>query len=104
VAYSVERRRNEIGVRIALGAARGRVVRVVLGEVTRLLIGGAVVGVVLAVAATRLLSSFLYGLKATDPLTVVIAVLVLSLVALAAGAVPAWRAARLDPMTALRAD
>jgi ABC-type antimicrobial peptide transport system permease subunit len=104
VAYSVARRHNEIGIRVALGAERSRVVRMVLGEVARLLAGGAVVGLLIAVAATRLLATFLYGLTPTDPLTLGLSVAALALVALAAGALPAWRAARLDPMEALRAE
>jgi len=104
MAYSVARRRNEIGVRIALGAARGRVVRMVLGEVGRMVIVGVVLGVALALIATRLISSFLYGLTATDPRTLVSSGGLLLLVALLAAAKPAWRAAGLDPVAALRED
>jgi putative ABC transport system permease protein len=104
VAYSVARRRSEIGIRIALGAERSRVVRMILGEVGRLMAAGAVLGVLIALAATRLLKSFLYGLTATDPATLAFSVAALAAVALAAGALPAWRAARLDPMDALREE
>jgi predicted permease len=104
VAYSVARRQNEIGIRLALGAERLRVVRMILGEVGRLMAAGAVLGVLLALAATRLLSAFLFGLTATDPATLAFSVVALAAVAIAAGALPAWRAARLDPMAALRGE
>jgi predicted permease len=104
VAYSVARRQSEIGIRIALGADGSRVVRMILGEVGRLLAVGAVLGALIALAATRLLQSFLYGLTATDPLTIALSVASLAAVALFAGALPAWRAARLDPMEALREE
>jgi predicted permease len=104
MAYSVARRRNEIGVRIALGAARSRVVRMVLGEVGRMVIVGVLLGVALALIATRLISSFLYGLTATDARTLVGSGGLLLLVALLAAAKPAWRAAGLDPVAALRED
>jgi predicted permease len=104
MAYSVARRRNEIGVRIALGAARPRVVRMVLGEVGRMVIVGVVLGVVLALATTQLISSFLYGLTPTDTGTLAASGGLLFLVALLAAAKPAWRAAGLDPVAALRED
>jgi len=104
VAYSVARRQGEIGIRVALGADRSRVVRMIMGEVGRLLAAGAVLGALIALAATRLLRSFLYGLTASDPATIALAIASLATVALAAGAVPAWRAARLDPMDALREE
>ena len=104
VAYSVARRQSEIGIRIALGADGSGVVRMIMGEVGRLLAAGAVLGALIAVAATRLLQSFLYGLTATDPVTIALSMASLAAVALVAGAVPAWRAARLDPMAALREE
>ena len=104
LSYNVARRRNEIGIRIALGAAQGRVVRLVFGEVTRMLIVGLVLGVVAALMSARLVTSFLYGLSATDPATLIGSVVVLSVVVVAAGTLPAWRAARVDPIAALREE
>ena len=104
MAYGVARRRGEIGVRIALGATRARVVRLVLGEAGRLVVAGLVLGTLLALAGSRLVASFLYGLAPTDPATIALSAFVLASVALAAGALPAWRAARLDPMVALREE
>jgi predicted permease len=104
MAYSVARRRNEIGIRMALGAARADLLRLVLGEAGRLVGLGLVLGAIASLAATRLLASFLYGLSPNDPGTLALSALTLAAVALAAGTVPAWRAARLDPMTALREE
>jgi len=104
LSYSVARRRNEIGIRIALGAARGRVVHLVLSEVARMVIVGVMLGAVAALASTRLVRSLLYGVSASDPATVVVSVAILSVVAIAAGALPAWRAARVDPIAALREE
>ncbi|HET9948650.1 MAG TPA: ABC transporter permease [Longimicrobiales bacterium] len=103
-AYSVTRRRSEIGIRIALGAMRTRVVRMVMREVGVMVAAGMILGALLALAATRLVASFLFGVAPGDPATFALAALVLGLVAGAAGALPAWRAARLDPMAALREE
>jgi putative ABC transport system permease protein len=104
MAYSVARRRTEIGVRIALGAASGRVVRLVLGEVGRIVIAGVIIGVVLSLGATRLVHSFLYGLKPTDPVVLGVAAMTLCAVGVVAALLPAWRAARMDPVAALREE
>ncbi|HEX5436953.1 MAG TPA: FtsX-like permease family protein, partial [Gemmatimonadaceae bacterium] len=104
MSYTVARRRNEIGIRIALGAAGSRVLRMVLGEVGRIVIIGVLLGLGAALAATRLVSSLLYGVAPTDPAILLLAALILIAMALAAGALPAWRAARLDPVEALREE
>lgn len=104
MTYAVARRRNEIGVRIALGAERSRVIRLVLGDASRITILGVVLGVALALGVTRLISAFLYGLKPNDPTTLGASALVLLAVGLLATAFPAWRAARLDPVAALREE
>jgi predicted permease len=104
VAYTVTRRRAELGVRIALGATRERVIRMVLGEVGRLLALGIALGAALALAATRLMTGFLYDLAPNDPATLALAALLLAGAGLAAGALPAWRAARVEPMAVLREE
>lgn len=102
VAQSVARRTQEIGVRMALGAQRADVLRLILGESARLAAIGLVIGIGLSFAATQLISSLLFGVKATDPLTFVIVATVLAAVALLASYIPARRAMRLDPVNALR--
>ncbi len=104
MAYNVARRRNEIGIRLALGAARGRVVSMIVGEVGRLVAGGVVVGVAVALAAGRLVQGFLYGVTPNDPGTLAVVTGLVLLVAGTAGAVPAWRASRMDPAAALREE
>ncbi|QNI33744.1 ABC transporter permease [Alloacidobacterium dinghuense] len=102
MAYTVARRTNEIGIRMALGAQAGRVLRMILREASWMAIVGIVVGLSAAVAMGRLIASMLFGLKPYDPLTLGMAALLLALVALAASLVPAWRAAHVDPIRALR--
>jgi len=102
VAYSVGRRTSEIGVRMALGAEAGDVLRMVLQQAVRPVITGIATGLVASAAFTRLLSSLLYRVSATDPLTFVSVPAILLLVALAAALIPALRATRVDPTTALR--
>jgi predicted permease len=102
LSYAVARRTNEIGIRVALGAETHHILRMVLREALALVILGIVIGVPVALAAARLIATILYGLKATDPLTTVGAVGVMSVVALLAGYIPARRAMRVDPMVALR--
>ncbi len=104
MSYNVARRRNEIGIRMALGAEQARVLRMVLGEVAILLVAGLALGLAVAVFSTRLLASFLYRLEPNDPTTLVTACVVLAVSAVVAGLLPARRAAKLDPMTALREE
>jgi predicted permease len=104
LSYSVARRRGEIGIRIALGAARARVLRMVLGEAGRMVAAGLLLGAAASLATTRLVASFLFGVTPSDPATLTLSALTLALVGAAAGALPAWRAARVDPMIALREE
>jgi predicted lysophospholipase L1 biosynthesis ABC-type transport system permease subunit len=104
IAYMVARRRNEIGVRIALGANRGRVIGLVLREAILLLAGGLTIGLSFAAWAGQAAASLIYGLKPRDPMILGSAVLLLAVVSLAASYGPAWRASRLQPMDALREE
>ena len=104
LAYSVARRTREIGVRMALGAARRRVVRMVLRDSLAPVVTGSAVGIVTALVATRLMRALLYGVSPTDPATFAVVILVLLAVAVLASAVPAMRAARVDPIVALREE
>jgi len=104
MSYTTSQRTNEIGIRMALGAESGRVLWMVLGESLGLLVVGIVLGVALAAGALRVLSSRLFGLSATDPLTLAASVSVLGLAVLLAGYLPARRAARVDPLVALREE
>ena len=102
MAYNVTRRTKEMGIRMALGARRSEVLWMVLRQ-TLLLIGiGIAIGVPVALAAARLIASQLYRLKPSDPSTIVGAALVMAGVGMLAGYVPARRAAKVDPMVALR--
>src|SRR5581483_5217245 len=102
LAYTVARRTNEIGIRMALGARAASVVRGVLRDLLWVLILGLGAGVVAALAAGRLVASLLFGLRPADLSTIALSVLVLSAATLAAGYIPARRASRVDPATALR--
>jgi putative ABC transport system permease protein len=102
IAYSVSQRTQEIGVRMALGAQRRDVLRLIIGQGMFLVLGGMIVGTAGAALMARLLSNFLYGITATDPATFVTTFVVLALVALAACAIPARQALRIDPVIALR--
>lgn len=102
LAYSVARRTREIGVRVAIGASSGAVLRAVLAQGLRLVLAGAIVGLAAAFAVTRLLASFLYGISPGDPVTFGGVALLITGVALAAAAGPARRALRINPTEALR--
>ena len=102
MAYTVARRTNEIGIRMALGAQSGRVLRMILSEASWMAIVGVIAGLGAAVAMARLIASMLFGLKPYDPLTLLGASLLLLLIAIAASWLPAWRAAHVNPIKALR--
>src|SRR5262249_15471176 len=104
ISYTVARRTNEIGIRVALGAQRSHVIGMILREAGILLAAGVMVGALLSLAAARAATSFLYGLKPHDPLTLLIAVVAIGAVAAFASLLPAQRAAALDPMVALREE
>jgi putative ABC transport system permease protein len=104
LAYSVTQRTREIGLRMALGASRGGVLRLVVREGMTVGIAGIVVGVAGALALGRTVASLVFGVRVYDPATFVIVVATLTLVALAACTIPAARAARVDPQVALRGD
>jgi len=103
-AYAVAQRTREIGVRMAIGATAGTVVRMVLLGALRTVAIGVCIGTLAALAAGRLIASQLYGVNARDPVTFAAIAGVLALVAIAASGIPALRAARIDPMAALRAE
>jgi ABC-type antimicrobial peptide transport system permease subunit len=102
MAYTVAQRTREVGIRMALGAARGNVIWMVMREVLLLVAIGVAAGVIFSLMLTRVVQSQLFGLTPHDPLTLMFATVGLALVACAAGYVPALRASRLDPMAALR--
>jgi putative ABC transport system permease protein len=104
LAYSVARRTREIGLRMALGAQRIGVLRLVVGQALRMALAGLAVGLVAALALTRLLTRFLFDVQPTDPATFFAAAIVLMCSALLASYVPARRAATVDPLTALRTE
>jgi putative ABC transport system permease protein len=102
ISYMVAQRRNEIGIRMALGAGRSSILKMVLRRAGTLIAAGLAVGTVLALLGARAASSLLFGLRPYDPATLILAVLLLAAVSFLAAAVPARRAARLEPMNALR--
>jgi ABC-type antimicrobial peptide transport system permease subunit len=102
VSYAVTQRTQEIGVRMALGASRGGVLGLVIGEGMRSVLIGVGLGMAGSFAMTRLMTGFLFGIRPTDAVTFAVAPMLLCLVALAANLAPARRAASVDPMVALR--
>jgi putative ABC transport system permease protein len=102
IAYSCSQRIHEFGIRMAVGADRGDILRLVIGQGFRLAMIGVAIGVAGALALTRFLSTFLYSVKPTDPLTFTSVSLLLVGVGLAACYIPARRATKVDPMVALR--
>ena len=104
IAYIMQRRRSEVGIRLALGALPGQVIRMVLLEASLLVAGGVAAGIALTVLLGRGADALLFGLSPTDATTFAIAAALLAAIALAASAVPAMRASRVDPMLALRQD
>jgi predicted permease len=104
MSYTVARRTHEIGIRMSLGARGADILRMVLGESLLLVLLGSVIGLAAALATTRLIAGMLFGLTPADPLTIAMATLLLLAVAALAGWLPARRAARVDPLTALRRE
>jgi ABC-type antimicrobial peptide transport system permease subunit len=102
MSYAVSRRTREIGIRIALGAHPSTIVKLIVGESVMLCITGVILGIPCAIAATRLIAHMLFGIAPGDPLTFAVAAASLLLVGAIAGAWPALRAAKTDPMAALR--
>jgi len=101
-SYTVARRRNEIGIRMALGATRGEVVGMIVRQAAFLLVTGVVIGSVLAIVAAQTANTLLFGLKPGDPMTLLTAIAGLAIVTMCASSVPALRASRLEPTEALR--
>jgi ABC-type antimicrobial peptide transport system permease subunit len=104
MSYTVARRTAEIGLRMALGAQRTDVASLVLRDILRLIAIGSAVGILASVQLARYVESLIFGLKPHDPVTIALAVAVLGLIGLIAGYLPARRAARIDPILALRAE
>jgi len=102
MAYAVVRRTKEIGIRMALGAERRLTLTMVMREVVLLVVAGTAIGVPMAIAATRLVASTLFGISPTDPATLATATVIMLAVAAGAGYLPARCASRVDPMVALR--
>jgi ABC-type antimicrobial peptide transport system permease subunit len=104
VAYLAGGRKNEIGIRLSLGSSRLQIIRLVMGDSVRLVVIGLAIGLPIAIALMRTASALLFGLSATDVGPLAAAVVFLAMAAGIAALVPAWRASRLDPSSALRAE
>ena len=104
VSYAVARRTKEVGVRMAIGAGRTEILRMIVGESLRAIVIGAVVGLLGALGLVRLIQSLLFEVQATDPATYAAAVFLVLSVGIMASIVPALRATRIDPMVALREE
>ena len=104
VAYSVGQRTQEFGIRMALGAQRSDVVRLVLTQGLKLALAGTAIGIAVALALSRVLRQFLFGVRPADPVTIIGVALLLTIVALAACWLPAFRASRIEPTQALRIE
>ena len=102
ISYLVGQRTREIGIRVALGAQREDVVRLVVKHAMKMALGGLPLGLIAALGLTRLLTGMLYGVTTTDPTTFAVITLLMTAVALLACFVPALRAAKVDPLVALR--
>ena len=104
ISYSVVQRRNEIGIRMALGATTRDVLRLILAQGMWLIIIGIVIGLIAAYVGARLMASILFGISTTDPVTFIGVPLFLILIALIACYVPSWRATKVAPLLALRGE
>jgi len=104
IAYSVAQRTQEIGIRMALGAQTGAVLKLVVGQGLKLVASGVALGLAASFGLTRLMSNMLFGVSAVDPLTFVVITLLLTFVALLACWIPARRATKVDPLVALRCE
>jgi ABC-type antimicrobial peptide transport system permease subunit len=102
--YSVSQRRRELGIRVALGAGRGKVLGIVVGQGAKLALIGIAVGIAGSLALSRFLSAMVYGISTTDAPTFILVAILLGLVAVAASYLPARRAAAADPLEALRSE
>src|SRR5581483_10503 len=104
MSYSTSQRTREVGIRVALGASKSEVLRLLVKPGVILTVIGMAIGLVLAILVSTLIAGMLYGVNSTDPITFGGISVLLSAVAIIASAIPAWRAAKVDPMIALRCD